>query len=183
MKGFLLKAEGETAEICRTLMEEGMLPEGESFWFAWNETEILLPRRLNETDEIEGKWDLIRIFSEDIELRAFRRNGEITNLILIEGEDEDDILLEGTKILEVCPNIVSGNRIFWGERMRFGDREARGVVTFPRILDYDVRAPLEMALTARVWSYLDELMRLRHVRYRSIQPAELGSIPVKSIGR
>ncbi len=183
MKGFVLKAEGETAELCRMLSERGMLPPEGSFWFAWNETEIVLPRRLEEPDEIEGRWDLIRVFSEEIELRAFRRNGEIINLILIEGESEDEIDLVGTELLEVCPNITNGNRILWGERMRFRGEEARGVVTFPRVLDYGVQAPLEMALTASVWNYLDDLMRLRHVRYRSIEPAELGSIAVKPIGR
>ncbi|HID56590.1 TPA: hypothetical protein EYP37_08680 [Candidatus Poribacteria bacterium] len=183
MKGFVLKAEGETTEICQMLMERGMLPSEESFWFAWNEVEILLPRKLNELNEIKGNWDLIRIFSEQIELRTFRLNGEIVNLILIEGESEDEIEIEGTELLEVCPNITNGNRIFWGERMRFSDGEARGVVTFPRVLDYGIQAPLEMALTAKVWNYMDELMRLKHVRYRSIQPAELGSIPAKPIGR
>jgi hypothetical protein len=183
MKGFIFKVSGEVMQICRILWESDLLSPERSFWFAWNETHIVLPAKLLDPQEIEGEWEVIRAFSERVELRGIKRDGRISVLLLTEGEAPPELGVEGSELIEIYPTVLTSNRLLWGERMRFQEREVRGVAVFPRVLDYGVEGSLEMALAAEVYSYLDDQMRLRHTRYRAIKPVPLGSITVKPFGR
>lgn len=172
MKGFIIALDTQDpAETWGILRHRGYFPDGDTYWFAWNDLDIRLPSRITAMGEqpppevFHEAWDLSRVFSPRAELR-FERLGSARRLwLLAEGEDPPDLPLATTarEVFQAEP----GRRILWGERLSLPDGDHRGLVAFPRPLDYGLpQDDLAQALGAEICLYYDEtLHRLRAVRY------------------
>lgn len=185
-KGFVLLLQvKETSEnpfnvAYRTLFQQGLFHDLETFWFAWREEEIRLPGTLEDIAlATDRSWDVIRIFSSRAELRRQKRGKEDQILLLLENEARISQLekaLAGLKISHVSsfPFCLEGRRILAGTKMEIGvtkedgvvKHTTRGVVAFPRELDYKgIKAEPEEAIVADVHQYFDDEKKLRYVRY------------------
>ena len=213
-KGFILSLkanvdfENPFNATYQALFQQELFPEQETFWFAWREEEIKLPRILNDPSSATAlRWDVIRIFSPQAELRCQKRGRERQILLLLEDEAKVSQLVGtdgcGTlanfavKQVGCFPRIENGRRILAGEKMEIGvaeeagigKRSTRGVVIFPRELDYKgIKAAPEAALVAEVRQYFDEEKKLQGVRYCRIYShpvpqnrEELGEMEVKPL--
>lgn len=158
MEGYVFKLEGDPVELISELFDE------RPFWFAWNELKIKLPSPLDDPAEAAREdWDLVRVFDDGRELRIVKRS-ERRSICLLTEEPSGR-----WELIERLPIVEEGMRVLWGGRMRLGLKEMRGVVGFPRPLEYGVDVPLERPVVARVFLYMDRLMRLRYVRYARIE--------------
>ena len=149
-----------------------LFPDSETYWFAWNELDIVLPGLLNKDDKLDDPWDVLRVFSKRAELRLGPRGNRRGCWLLMEEEprsafgdryeplveqDADTYLVEG------------GHHILAGRKLRFPDGEKRGETMYPRTLDYGIKEDdLKKALVASVRKYYDDFHRLLTVRYCEI---------------
>lgn len=188
MNGFVVAlASGEPtqnllAEVYRWMADRGYFSDGETFWFAWCEEEVQLPRLLDELEiATDHRWDAVRIFSPKVELRRERRGSGYLTLVLTEDEQLVEALkgvsaqftIKGQKTFLL---IEPGKRLLAGRKLEIGTRTLqgvkyktiRGVVAFPRELEYGIVASLDEALVAEVVLYYDQEARLQYVRYKGI---------------
>lgn len=158
------------------------LPPDATWWFGWCETEITLPGQLDDAAALPTTWDLVQIFSPHCELRRVRRGPGWIHLLLTE-QPLPEALHQQWEVAEGNFDAQQTHRILWGNRLRMPTAEGRGVVRFPRPLDYNLPteqaadpATLEQALVARVWHYLDQQQRLRMVRYSELTHCPVGAL-------
>ena len=149
----------------------GWLPDGASWWFGWCELEIALPGRLSTTSHIPEDWDVVHLFSAQSELRWMRR-GERYQAVLLT-ETVLPTALTGWQLInsDAPYSARTTQRILWGNRLRLPDGEGRGIVQFPRRLDYDLAGETEkrdQTVMADVWAYYDAEERLQLVRYAGL---------------
>ncbi len=176
-----LSTDKSPSELVALLREKGLFPEGKTWWFAWDKLEIKLPGILRDLSELDRPWDLVRVFSEKAELRLARRGRSRGCWLLTEKDAIEDIPdVEIVSRAEFA--IEKGIRILWGKKLHLPDGEARGEVTFPRKLDYDLGAEdLNKAWVADVKLYYDEAHRLWAVRYASLSQADPGDIKARPL--
>lgn len=167
-------------ELVAGLRAAGSLPPGETWWFAWHEPAIRLPGRLNDLAELPADWDTLHLFSPQLEFRQVRRGAGWQWLLLSEAPLPDE-LASAWRRLGSYPTVPS-RRILWGGRLTLPTPDAgvvigRGVVAFPRRLDYEVEGEAErtdQALMAEVQLYLDEEARQQSVRYKRLYHLPVG---------
>jgi hypothetical protein len=187
MKGWwlTLRPPDKPASLVKTLQEAGLFPEGETWWFAWNATEIRLPGILDDPADVEGAWETVRVFSSRAELRFGRWGGKSGCWLLLE-EDPQEALKDvpGLEVLsEVTPLVENGVRVFWGKKLHRPDGTPfRGEVIFPRVLNYSLPDEnLEEAWVADVMLYYDDEHRLQTVRYARLRQERPGAMRVKPL--
>jgi len=193
MKGFVIALEPREAienvltEVYQWLSEQGSFPEAKTFWFAWSEEEIQLPRLLDELKvATDHRWDAVRIFSPNVELRRERRGSGYLTLVATEDEQLVEALVGMPNKFalkeepKVFPLTETGKRLLAGQKLEIGSKTpkgvkpatVRGVVAFPRELKYelknDMASNLDEALLAEVMLYHDQEARLQYVRYKGI---------------
>ena len=175
-----LHTDKSLSELVAALREEGLFPEDETWWFAWNGLEIKLPGILRELSELDRAWDVVRVFSPRAELRLARRGRGQGCWLLTEQAPVESI--PGVEIVSRAEFVVEdGHRILWGQKLRLPDGEARGEVIFPRVLDYDLGDDdLNKAWVADVKLYYDDAHRLQTVRYAGVHQVEPGEIKARS---
>ncbi len=169
--GWMDMSMGEGMEIrCRPVRE------GEIFFTAWSEGELVLPRPWRGEDAMmEEPWYEMRFFSPGWEIRRLRR-GKRESLLFL-GEDEavlDELLLplgagEKTSCIPypVCePHL----HFLWGKERQHGQgQKLRVEVRFPRPLDYGLTGDqCQYRLALRCMHYLDREFCLREMRYRDM---------------
>jgi len=166
-KGFwlTLRTDKSLSELVAALREEGLFPEDETWWFAWNGLEIKLPGILRDFSELDKHWDVVRVFSLKAELRLARRGRSRGCWLLTEQTPPEGIPGVEIASVEKYP-VEEGHRILWGQKLRLPDGEARGEVVFPRKLNYELdNDDLNKAWVADVKLYYDNAHRLQAVRY------------------
>jgi len=146
----------------------------EVFWFAWCEEEIRLPGKGgNLSAALDPRWDMVRIFTDDLELRRIRRHQGWIYLFLTEDEGRIPASTDSQAIL-CFPEVMEAYRVLAGDHLTVGRRTdqglnvtaAWGVVAYPKPLEYGGFAlGRGQALVAHVRLYADETGRLRWVRY------------------
>jgi hypothetical protein len=187
--GFVLEVTSKAGQTdCFAAVYEA-LSDGclaEAFWFAWCETQVVLPRRLSkgsDSELIAARWDVARVFSDCAELRAQRRGDTRLTLLLTENEGMVQEIEHGFTVNRHQFNVEEQHRILVGKKPQKPVRsnsDALIEVAYPRELDYDI-APVgrgEM-LVAGVVGYYDSLSRLKFVRYRNVGAREIGTIGAK----
>jgi hypothetical protein len=155
------------ADLVHSLRNQGQLPPEQSWWFGWCELEIALPGRLTESTALPAQWDVVHLFSPQVEVRWLRQHDQWGCWLLTEGPAP----AEGWR-QTACYTTQCSKRILWGNRLRMPDGEARGVVQFPRKLVYDVadeQGHYDQALVADVRLYYDQEHRLQTVRYMALR--------------
>jgi len=174
-----LRTDKSLSELVAALREEGLFPEDETRWFAWNGLEIKLPGILRDFSELDKSWDVVRVFSPRAELRLARRGRGRGCWLLTEQEPVESV--PGVEIVSRAEFAVEdGHRILWGQKLRLPDGEARGEVIFPRKLEYDLDDDdFNKALAADVKFYYDRAHRLLAVRYVRIRRVDPGEIKVE----
>ncbi len=108
---------------------------------------------------------MLQIFSPQVELRCVRQGRSRRGLLLMEAALPPELATWGTP--EFC-QVMPGLRLLWGSWLRLPEGDRRGVVAFPRPLDYGIaenETSLSNALIADVYLYHDAEARLRTVRY------------------
>lgn len=186
--GYIFGWAGESlpapAETLGVLRQVGWLPEGQSWWCAWNELEILLPQRLGDPAALSTDWDELRVFSPQAEFRQVRR-GTGWRCALLAETPALPAALSGWQPLGTPYRVVSGLRVLWGRRLRLSGGETRGEVLFPRRLDYDVAGESppydQKALVADVRMYYDAEARLQAVRYAGLRHLPPGTVVVRPL--
>jgi hypothetical protein len=169
--------------LVAALQEASLFPKVHTWWFAWNALEIVLPRLLDENANLDGDWEVLRIFSEQAELRVERRGGTHGCWLLLEREPEEALGVryqEWVKDTSGPYTVEDGYHLLAGRKLELPDEDERGEILYPRTLDYGVgRDELSQALVATVRNYYDEAHRLISVRYATLQAVAPGSIPVQ----
>jgi hypothetical protein len=162
-------------ELVAGLRTAQLLPDNSSWWFAWNELELVLPRLLAPDAQLAGDWSALHVFSPQVELRYTRRGGTHRAALLTEIAPAN---LAGWASPDRY-HWQSGWRLLAGARMRLPGGEGRGVVAFPRPLDYGVPESDERAstLVAQVRRYYDDQARLRATRYLRLDYESTGVTP------
>ncbi|MDZ7373985.1 MAG: hypothetical protein ONB23_08425 [candidate division KSB1 bacterium] len=153
---YLLDPRIPCTELLAQLKEAGLFPSGESWWFAWNAVELVLPSVWDGPTDVRGEWAHFRLFSPKAELRLSVRMAWLSASLLTEqfppaptwsslcvGEPED---------FEVRPS----RRVLLGKRMTMADSEVRGEVWLPRPLTYGIPDQLDKAMTVHVLEYRRE---------------------------
>lgn len=156
--------------LIKALRQVGWLPDAASWWFGWCELQIALPGRLTGDSAVPTDWDAVHLFSSQAELRWVRRGARWQAVLLAEGELPPD--LAGWQRLNGAYSARRTQRILWGNRLRLPDGDGRGIVQFPRRLDYDIAGEterLDQAVVADVWAYYDAEDRLQTVRYAGLR--------------
>ena len=156
-------------QIVTELQQAALLPTDASWWFGWHELAIQLPGRLQTLQAIDAAWDVIHLFSKQIEMRWLRRGNQRQALLLTEKTLPATLTM--WQPLQGSYRARQTKRIFWGNRLQLPGQEARGVVQFPRVLTYDLAneaEKLDQAIMAEVWAYYDEEERLQTVRYAQL---------------
>lgn len=187
-KGFVLQWKGENKEgnAFATAYKEAKdrCFTNDTFWFGWCETDRRLPR-LFDSEALNPRWDVARIFSPTAELRAQRHGLARLVLLLTENESLRNELTQGPGKFELVQtlNAEPGCRVLVGEKpgtlIPGTSPDALIEVAFPRELDYGIPAEPEKVLVADVQCYFDDEHRLRFVRYCSVQAEEKGRREVK----
>ena len=165
------------AEALNALQQTGWLPQAQSWWYAWNELEILLPQRLGDLAALPADWDELRVFSAQAEFRQVRQGRDRRQVLLAETDDLP-AALSGWTLLGAPCQVTSSLRILWGRRLRMPGGEKRGEVLFPRPLEYDLAgeaAPYDQAVVADVRLYYDAEARLRTARYAGLRHLPRGT--------
>lgn len=158
------------------LRQVGWLPAASSWWFGWCELQIALPGRLTDDGAVPTDWDVVHLFSPQAELRWVRRGERWQPVLLAEAE-----LPPGLGGWQRCNSAYSARRtqrILWGNRLRLPEGDGRGIVQFPRRLDYDIAGEtesLDQAVVADVWAYYDAEERLQTVRYAGLRHTPPGA--------
>ncbi len=155
------------SDTLNSLRGIGWLPEEQSWWFAWNELQILLPQRLGDLAALPTDWDELRVFSAQAELRQVRQGRGWQRLLLTETRQLPPGI-SGWQPFGTHYRVEPSLHILWGRRLRVAGGEKRGEVLFPRPLEYDVAgetAPYDQALVADVFLYYDAEARLQAARY------------------
>jgi hypothetical protein len=187
--GFVLEVRGKAGETdCFAAVYEALADGSlaEASWFAWCETQIVLPRRLSkgsQSELIAARWDVARVFSDCAELRAQRRGDARLTLLLTEDEDVVREIEHSFAVNRYRFDVEEGHRILVGKKPQKPVRsnsDALIEVAYPRELDYDI-APVgrDQVLAAEVVSYYDNMSRLKFVRYRGVVASGTGTIGVK----
>ncbi len=202
--GFVLRLEPTAplvhplAPVYEALRHQGLFIPDQTWWFAWCETDIRLPRPFNQ-EVLDPRWEVVRLFSEVAELRG-RRLGERYDVWLLT-ESEEGVTklkagLEGFTVTDSRFKAEPGRRILAGEMVEVGVWEngrvmvkpKMVVVAYPRPLDYGVEFSPGHGLEAEVQCYFDATGRLRLVRYCAIRqrprprtPAEIRDREVRPL--
>ena len=158
----------DLVRIGGTLQQAGLLPATASWWFGWHELAIQLPGRLHDLHTVPTTWDVVHLFSPHVEVRWLRRGDRRQVSLLTEG-----YLPVGLTAWQAAPGQTGytarrTTRILWGNQMNLLGETVRGVIQFPRRLDYDLAdetAQQNQAVMAEVWAYYDNEERLQTVRY------------------
>lgn len=153
------------------LREIGWLPDAASWWFGWCELEIALPGRLFTESQIPDDWDVVHLFSAYSELRWIRRGERYQAVLLAEVALPTN--LTGWQLINGGTPYTARTtqRLLWGNRLRLPDGEGRGIVQFPRRLDYDLAGETDkrdQTIIADVRAYYDVEERLQMVRYAGL---------------
>lgn len=167
-------------DLVAALRASGGLPDGETWWFAWHEPAIRLPGLLSDVAALPTDWDTLHLFSPVLEFRQLRRGAGWQWVLLSEAPLPDAIAEVWVGLGDY--HAVPSRRILWGGRVTLptaegGVETGRGVVAFPRRLDYEVTGEAEyrdQALMAEVYLYLDEEVRQQSVRYRRLYHLPVG---------
>lgn len=158
----------------------------DALWFGWNELDIRLPRCLtDETDALDPRWDVARIFTPAAELRAQRVGRTRLVLLLTESAALVEQLKQQFEIEVAEFRVQASWRVLAGQRPRKpigANPDALIEVQFPRPLNYQGLIALHgQALVAKVQCYYDSAYRLRDVRYCSITHEPIGQREVKPL--
>jgi len=177
-RGYCYRWGGEAAPEAPTLIEQlrrcAWLPEQASWWFGWNEATLDLPSRLVEASALRSETDVLHVFSPHVEVRWLRR-GERRDCLLF-CEEALPASLSGWQ-QTACYSVVPTQRLLWGVRQRITQRkerqEQRGVVQFPRSLNYGIAGEDQStrwtdAVVVQALAYYDLEHRLMTVRYATI---------------
>lgn len=186
-KGYILQlenkagVEGDFAAAYAALKDSSLV---NALWFGWNELDIRLPRRF-ESDALDPRWDVARIFAPAAELRAQRVGRTRLVLLLTENAALVNQLRQQFEVVVEEFRAQESHRVLAGQRPRQpigANPDALIEVQFPRPLDYqDLVAQRGEALVAAVQCYYDSEYRLRDVRYCSITPEPIGQRKVKPL--
>ena len=186
-KGYLYQWHGsdppDLVRIGGELQQAGLLPTAASWWFGWHELAIQLPGRLRDLQAVPATWDVIHLFSPSIEVRWLRR-GDQRQVVLLTEQTLSATLtawqpLPGQGGYAARPT----TRILWGNRLDLLGEAVRGVIQFPRRLDYDLpdeTEKLDQAIMAEVWAYYDDEARLQTVRYARLLHHPLPDNPTEA---
>jgi hypothetical protein len=161
--------------LIMALRQVGWLPDAASWWFGWCELQIALPGRLTGDSAVPADWDAVHLFSPQAELRWVRRGARWQAALLAEAELPSG--LSGWQRLHGDYSARRTRRILWGNRLRLPEGDGRGIVQFPRRLDYDITDEterLDQAVVADVWAYYDAEERLQTVRYAGLRHTRPG---------
>lgn len=156
----------------------GLLSAGAAWWFGWSEQEIALPRPLVDLAPLAEPWDALHVCAPAAELRLTRRGRAYRAALLTETASGG----AGGWVEAERYHAVAGRRLLAGTRLRLPGGEQRGVVAFPRPLDYgvdDPAGPQPTTLVADVVLYEDDAGRLRATRYARLRPVPTGSLQVR----
>lgn len=181
-KGYLYQWRGsdppDLVRIGRELQQVGLLPTTASWWFGWHELAIQLPGRLQDLQAVPTSWDVVHLFSPQIELRWLRR-GDRRQVVLL----TEQTLPATLTTWQPLPGqdgytAQRTTRILWGNQMNLLGETVRGAIQFPRRLDYDLADEVgkrDQAVMAEVWAYYDDEARLQTVRYARLYHDQPGS--------
>ena len=174
-----LRPPERVTELVAALQEIGLFPEGDTWWFAWDALDIVLPSLLTPGANVDGDWDVLRVFAERAELRVGRRAGGRGYWLLLEEKPETTLgHLYDTWVESKSTgySVEEGSHVLAGVRLRLPDGEKRGEIIYPRPLNYGIDDnDLEKALVAGVRAYYDDTYRLITVRYVGIELKQPGS--------
>jgi hypothetical protein len=183
MNGYIQALEGDPAELLASLAQNGVFPSDATWWFAWNEGEIVLPRPLfTANNPADNRWDVARVFSEKAELRLARVGGRRGAWLLTE-DLQAAATLPAAGELESFRVNGGGHRILWGGDLNMRGQTEHGLVRFPRPLDYGVSTGKGQRLVADVVLYLDEFGAVRTARYRALKVVYEGAIQAPKLPR
>ena len=172
-QGYIYSWEGRLPPLstsAMTLREVGWLREEESWWFAWCELDIALPQQLRDPAALPDDWDALHLFSPHVEMRQIRQGAGWRRVLLTENPLPPALV--GWTASGGVYSVKASLRILWGGRLRTPGGDARGVVMFPRALEYGVAGEAEQydkALVADVWLYHDAEARLFTERYGQLR--------------
>lgn len=181
-KGFVIRLKRKETEedsfaTAYEALKNSCFPDGAQ-WFGWCETDIRLPRPLDE-EAFDPRWDVGRIFSPIAELRAQRRGSRRLVLLLTENEEvvKEAESLEGFEVVRCEFASETTFRVLVGGKPKTKISDNPNVlvqVEFPRALDYGMTAGENQALVAEVRCYYDDMHRLCFVRYCAVRAERIG---------
>jgi len=157
----------------------GLFPEGGTFWFAWCETDIRLPRPFSP-ELFLPHWEEVRLFSKQAELRGVRgAAGEEVRLLTEDNSLEKELIAEAGGFVPLASHfkVEPGRRLLVGKagkitrvaNGRAARRSETVVAAFPLPLDYGTELGERQVWEAEVRYYTDSMGRLRLVRYCTLQ--------------
>jgi hypothetical protein len=187
-----LRTPAEVQALVTVLRDAGLFPESRTWWFAWNALDIVVPKLLTEEANLNAEWEVLRVFSERIELRLSVRGHTRGCWLLLEGDPAaalGDLYQTWVEGMPRQYEVELGHRLLAGQKLQLPDRttrkekwkeKERGEILYRRILNYGSDdSNLDQALVAHVRNYYDEMHRLVTVRYHSIESVVPGSIEVE----
>lgn len=151
------------------------------WWFAWNDLEMRLPGQLTQVSELDSDWEVLRIFSPQVELRLGPVGQQRGCWLLLEQDPQQALsqsFYQSWVIGEVDNfRVEASYHLLAGEQLKLPQGIQRGQVSYPRPLDYQFgsnMSDLDKIIVAEVRKYYDATNRLSTVRYAGLELREPG---------